>query len=40
MTEELNWLDFFHGGVPAYQFFRLSLDDLKKLALISDDKEE
>jgi hypothetical protein len=39
MTEELNWLDFFHGGVPPYQFFRLSLDDLKKLSLISDDKE-
>jgi hypothetical protein len=39
MTEELMWLDFFHGGVPAYQLFRLSLDDLEKLAAMSDDKE-
>ena len=35
MTENLDWLDFFHGGVPPYQFFRLSFDELSKLVASS-----
>jgi hypothetical protein len=39
MTEDLMWLDFFHGGVPPYQILRMSLDDLEKLAAISDEDQ-
>jgi hypothetical protein len=35
MTENLDWLDFFHGGVPPYQFFRLSFDELSELVASS-----
>lgn len=35
MTENLNWLDFFHGGVPPYQFFRMSFDELSRLVASS-----
>jgi hypothetical protein len=31
MTENLNSLDFFHGGVPPYKVFRLSYDELSRL---------
>src|ERR1051326_3137074 len=39
MSKELSWLDFFHGGVPPYQVFRMSLDDLEKVARMSSEKE-
>ena len=32
MPQNLDWLDFFHGGVPPYQLFRLSFDELSRLA--------
>ena len=35
MTENFDWADFFHGGLPPYQFFRLSFDELTRLVASS-----
>lgn len=29
--EELTWLDYFSGGVPTGEYFRMTLEDLRKL---------
>ncbi len=39
MPRDLMWLDFFHGGVPPYQIFRMSLDDLLTVAGTSNEQE-
>jgi hypothetical protein len=36
MDKDLDWLDFFHGGVPPYQLFRLASAELAKLVAASD----
>jgi hypothetical protein len=30
-AEELSWLDYFSGGVPTGEYFRMTLEDLRKL---------
>lgn len=37
MIEETDWLEYFAGGVPTGEFFRLTLDDVRKIS--SSDKE-
>lgn len=30
-AEELSWLDYFSGGVPTGEYFRMTLEDLRDL---------
>ena len=36
--EELSWLEYFSGGVPTGEYFRMTLDDLRKLVAPSSDE--
>lgn len=37
-VEELSWLDYFSGGVPTGEYFRMTLEDLRKLADLATDE--
>jgi hypothetical protein len=34
-SEELSWLEYFSGGVPTGEYFRMTLDDLRQLVASS-----
>lgn len=37
--EEVSWLEYSSGGVPAGQFFKMTLDDLREIIKSSSDNE-
>lgn len=40
MTEKIDWMEFFNGGVPPYGFFRLSFNELSRLVASSEVDED
>lgn len=37
MDDEPDWLEYFSGGVPTGEYFRMTLDDLRRISTLESD---
>jgi len=37
---QVSWLDYFSGGVPTAEYFRITLDDLRAISSLADDRPD